>query len=676
MAERTQQRRSSDRAYRQTDALLQALSRVEFQYTNGFDPERLFDELLASSLSLTGSGYGFIGEVVTGLNGAASLQVRALINLSMDEVEPVALLDALMMAQQPVVCDLLSDDDASTRRHEIKSAWLLPIHCRGVLVGVVGVADHQKGHNAELVAHLKPFLIMCGILIEALKNDQNLRQAGHVLRESDQRFRIMADTAPVMIWVAGLDKRCTYFNKVWLEFTGRPLEKELGNGWAEGVHSEDYERCLEIYATAFDARREFKMEYRLRRADGEYRWILDHGTPRYLPNGSFVGYIGSCVDITDRREAEEALREGRAFLRQVIDIDPNFIFAKDHDGRFILANQAVADAYGTTVENLIGKTDADFNRDAEEVEFFRRKDLEAMKTLREQFIPEERITDANGKVRWLQTIKRPIIGKDGTAHLLLGSATDITARKQAELDAARQRNELAHLSRVAMLGELSGSLAHELNQPLAAILSNAQAAQRFLAREDADLDEVREILKDIVAEDKRAGEVIHRLRLLLKKGEVQRQPLDVNELAYEVLLLIRSDLVNYGVTVSTGFEPELPTVQGDRVQIQQVLLNLIMNACSAMADDEPADRRLVLRTERAEGGVHIAVSDNGRGIPQQNLDRIFEPFFTTRAEGMGLGLTVCRTIVTAHGGTLRALNNPDRGASMHVILPADPGDAA
>jgi two-component system sensor kinase FixL len=676
MVQRMYQRRSSDRAYRQTDALLQALSRVEVQYTSGSDPEKLFDELLGSLLTLTGSGYGFIGEVNTGPNGAPALQPRAMTGLAARELDLAMLLDSILAARQAIVRELLPADDGSTRSHGVKSLWLLPIYCRGVIVGVAGVADHQKSHNAELVAHLRPFLIMCGILIEGLRNDRERRQVSESLRESDERFRIMADTAPVLIWMAGQDKGCTYFNKGWLEFTGRPLEQELGDGWAESVHPEDLNRCLELYTTAFDARQDFRMEYRLRRHDGDYRWFLDHGVPRLSSDGRFLGYIGCCIDITDRKQAEEALREGRAFLRQVIDIDPNFIFAKDREGRFVLANQAVADAYGTTVENLIGKTDADFNRDTEEVEFFRRKDLETMNTLREQFIPEERVTDANGNVRWLQTIKRPIIGKDGTANQLLGSATDITERKQAELDAARQRNELAHLSRVAMLGELSGSLAHELNQPLAAILSNAQAALRFLAREDIDLDEVRDILKDIVDQDKRAGEVIHRLRLLLKKGEVQRQPLAVNELVYEVLTLIRSDLVNYGVTLTTEFAPGLPLVLGDRVQLQQVLLNLIMNACSAMTDGDQADRRLTLRTKRAEGGVHIAVSDNGRGIPHKDLERIFEPFFTTRPEGMGLGLTVCRTIINAHGGTLLAENNPDRGATLHVILSVDSVDVA
>jgi PAS domain S-box-containing protein len=228
------------------------------------------------------------------------------------------------------------------------------------------------------------------------------------------------------------------------------------------------------------------------------------------------------VNISERKRNENILWRERAFLRKVIDIVPNLIFAKDRQGRFTLVNQAVADLYGAPPSTLIGKTDADFNKNAEEVENFRRVDLEIMNTRQEQFISEEKITDAAGKVHWLQTVKRPILDDEGVANQVLGSSTDITARKETELELGRRRNELAHLSRVTMLSELSGSLAHELNQPLAAILSNAQAAARFLAEEKPNLDEVREILQDIVSDDKRAGEVIQGLRLLLKKGERQR----------------------------------------------------------------------------------------------------------------------------------------------------------
>jgi C4-dicarboxylate-specific signal transduction histidine kinase len=257
---------------------------------------------------------------------------------------------------------------------------------------------------------------------------------------------------------------------------------------------------------------------------------------------------------------------------------------------------------------------------------------------------------------------------------VLASIVDIAPRKHAELEMARQRGELAHLSRVAMLGELSGSMAHELNQPLTAILSNAQAAQRYLARETPDLAELNAILTDIVTQDERAGEVIRRLHLLLKKGEFQKRSLDANEVVFEVLKLLRSDLTNHGVTVETQLAPGLPPLCGDRVQLQQVLLNLVLNASDAMAENAAPDRRITVRTLReGEGGLRIEVSDLGRGLPPGEADMAFEPFFTTKPHGLGLGLSVCRTIINAHGGSLGVANNPGRGATFHCILPS-PGE--
>jgi C4-dicarboxylate-specific signal transduction histidine kinase len=226
------------------------------------------------------------------------------------------------------------------------------------------------------------------------------------------------------------------------------------------------------------------------------------------------------------------------------------------------------------------------------------------------------------------------------------------------------------LSRVTTLGTLSGALAHELNQPLTAILSNAQAALRLLASDSANLEEVRDTLKDIVEDNRRASEVIHRLHLLLGKRETQHDPLDLNELVHDTLRLARTNLLSNGVTVRKELSPKLSAIHGDRVQLQQVLLNLVMNACSAMEDRAPKVRALTMRTARWHGsGAHVSVDDRGGGIPPENLERIFEPFFTTRQQGMGLGLTICRAIVVAHGGKLWAENNRDGGASFHFTLP-------
>ena len=425
-----------------------------------------------------------------------------------------------------------------------------------LIVAFLSISGTVKGHGpfatgtpAENVPALQLFLATISIPLMLLAA---LIKEGHTttnaLRESEARFRSMADSAPMMIWMTDTGKRGEYFNKGWLDFSGRSMAQELGNGWAEGIHPEDLDHCLTTCNTAFDARESFNMEFRLRRRDGEYRWIADYGIPRYAPDGAFAGYIGSCMDISD------------------------------------------------------GKRD--------------------------------------------------------------------------ELQLQEQRAELTHLSRVAVLGELTGALAHELNQPLTAILSNAQAAQRFLAQAPTSLSEVHEILKDIVDEDKRAGEVIRRLRALLKKGETQLQPLDLNDVVNEVLDLARADCISRGVALQRELAPSLPVVCGDRVQLQQVLLNLIVNACDAMNGCEPGNRRLTIATALNEDGmVQVSVSDCGHGIPPNQLDRLFEPFYTTKAQGLGLGLTICRSIVAAHGGRLWAMNNPTGGAKLCVSLPAQRGDA-
>ena len=287
-----------------------------------------------------------------------------------------------------------------------------------------------------------------------------------------------------------------------------------------------------------------------------------------------------------------------------------------------------------------------------------------------EYETEYRLVFPDGQLRWIAARGHVEFNGDGQPVQMRGAAVDITKRKQAEEQAARHRKEVAHLSRVTMLGELSGSIAHELNLPLGAILSNAQAAQRILAN-GADIAEVREILNEIVSEDKRAGEVIHRLRQWLKNGEVQQHSLHINEVVEDVLRLMRSDLINQKVTVDTDLAGNLPVITGDAVQLQQVLLNLLVNACEAMSNCAIRERRLVIRTatENASSAVIVSVTDRGGSIPREKMEQIFEPFVTTKEKGMGLGLSVCRTIIAAHRGKLWATNNADRGATLYFSLP-------
>ena len=268
---------------------------------------------------------------------------------------------------------------------------------------------------------------------------------------------------------------------------------------------------------------------------------------------------------------------------------------------------------------------------------------------------------------WYELVVEPLRRPQGGAVVTL---TDFTTRKRAEVEAQMHRAEAAHASRAATLGELAAGLAHELNQPLAAILTNVQASRRLLTTQPSRVKLLGEILDDIAADDVRAAEVIRRMRALLQKGPVDVQPLDLNELAGDVLRLVASDAILRRVRLHQHLEPDLPGISGDRVQLQQVILNLVVNGLEAMSETNSASRHLVIRTAQPEDTwVEITVRDHGPGIPAEVLSRIYEPFFSTKRDGLGMGLSICRSIAEAHGGRLQASNHPDGGATLAFGLP-------
>jgi PAS domain S-box-containing protein len=288
--------------------------------------------------------------------------------------------------------------------------------------------------------------------------------------------------------------------------------------------------------------------------------------------------------------------------------------------------------------------------------------------------PEHFLICPDGSERWIRAIGRTRFDPSGQPARITGVIIDVTAYKLAERETSLWRQELMHLTRVATLGELSWAMAHELNQPLTAILSNADAARFMVAAKEFDIAEVRHILSDIVADATRGGEIIRHLRALFAKTEALIQPLFLNEIVTEVLRLVHSDLVVRRIIVTSLLAPQLPMVRGDRVQLQQVLLNLIFNACEAMTDNEPGERVLTLTTAPdGRDAAKISVADRGSGISADVSDKLFKPFVSTKSRGLGLGLSICRSIVEAHGGRLWAFNGPERGATFCIALPADDG---
>ncbi|MEJ8847267.1 sensor histidine kinase [Variovorax rhizosphaerae] len=279
---------------------------------------------------------------------------------------------------------------------------------------------------------------------------------------------------------------------------------------------------------------------------------------------------------------------------------------------------------------------------------------------------EYRVLEPSGGVRWIAARGRAEAGSD---HRMTGVALDITARKEAELQAEKDRAALTHMTRVSMMGQMSASIAHQLNQPLAAILGNAEAARKILRHDQPDLAEVREICEDIISEDRRAAEIIRRLGALFKHGEMHFTALSLNELVTETLDLVRTELNRRHIHAATELAPWLPLVEGGRVQLQQVLLNLILNAADAMNEVDTCRRRLSIRTECDDTHVRVHVVDRGTGIDVQDIRRVFEPFWSTKAGGTGMGLAICKSIITAHRGTLTAGNNPEGGATFVVTWP-------
>jgi len=342
------------------------------------------------------------------------------------------------------------------------------------------------------------------------------KQIEESLLESEARFRTLANAAPVMIWMSGTDKLCIFFNSGWLNFTGRTLEQEMGDGWTQGIHPDDAARCLRIYTTAFDARQPFTMEYRLRRHDGEYAWIIDSGTSRLAGDGTFLGFIGSAMDITAQKQAETR-------FRLVVEASPSAMIMTDTTGLITLVNEKATAVFGYSRDELLGlPIDSLLPERCHSAHPRHRHNYALAPSVRAMGAGRDlRGRRKDGSEVPLEIGLTPIDTPQG--RTVLAAIVDITARRNAEAEMAQQRNDLTHLTRVALLGELSGSLAHELNQPLTAILSNAQAGLRFLALDPTNIDEVRNILSDIAEDDKRAGEVIRRLRTLFKKGEGARR---------------------------------------------------------------------------------------------------------------------------------------------------------
>jgi PAS domain S-box-containing protein len=500
-------------------------------------------------------------------------------------------------------------------------------------------------------------------IIRAAELSTVIQKSAAELRESERRMDLAASAAQLGLWDWDVVRDDIWFSAPARSLFGiSPAEAFRLDRFLQTLHPDDSDRVRQLVMDSLAGNGEYVAEFRVMMPDGSVRWIASRGRVDHDIKGVPIRMLGVSLDITQRHLAEER-------SQAMIEAAPNSLLVVNRGGELMTVNAQTEQVFGYARQELIGRS-VDLLIPAQP--HFNLSKMRHDDPLR----PTMHSTSEDPELYGLRRdgTKIPIevglssvqVGRD---RLLMASVVDISERKRIELELARQRNELAHLSRVTMLGELSGSLAHELNQPLASILSNAQAAQRFMAQDEPDLAELRDILEDIVAEDRRAGEIIYRLRALLRKEAVEYKPLDVNELISDSLRLIRSDLINQGVVCSAEYLSVPAMVKGDRIQLQQVLINLIVNACDAMSDIPRPDRRLVFRARAGDKVCLVDIIDRGVGVPADRLESIFDAFYTSKAKGMGLGLAVCRTIMDAHAGRLWASNNTDRGITMHLELP-------
>jgi two-component system sensor kinase FixL len=507
-------------------------------------------------------------------------------------------------------------------------------------------------------------------LLRAARLAQMLDTAETHLRQNQRDIHIVEEAGGLAMW-----KWYPGASEVEISERGRTLTGlRPGAAFvlAEQVERLDWRQRLvaqsavaELIACKTDT---LALELKYTHEDGTSRWISVHGQGEYSAEGALECIHGAAFDVTASRGIGEQ-------FEVVVATSPNAILLVGEDGKILMANEAAVSLTGYALDELVGSPMDRLvplhyrpRHAADRSEYMVAGGRRKMSPRRDVLLARKDGSEIQVEVALNMTT---VNGK----RWVVASVTDLSERFAMNREIGDQRKMLAHLSRVALLSELSGSLAHEISQPLTTILSNAQASARFLDRDTPDLKEVRDGLGEIIDSTKRAGEVIRRLRSMLRKEMAEFAVVDVLDVVNGVHHLLRSDLIGRGVAFSVDVADAVPQVRADPVQLQQVLMNLLLNACDAMAD-QPRPHSIRVTLAPAEQGVLVNVSDSGPGIPDDDLERVFQTFHSTKDHGLGFGLALCRSLVSAHGGRIWASNNPDGGATFHVYLPAADSHAA
>ena len=519
------------------------------------------------------------------------------------------------------------------------------------------------------------FLKKRPVLLVACEDITEQKRAEEAARRSEEELRDLIENVPAMVFIALPGPSNAFVSRGWREYTGLSAEETEGLGWQGVVHPEDLERHMQRWRVCSASGEPYEDETRFRRAaDGEYRWFLVRAAPLRDETGHILKWYGVLTDIEERKRAEEGLQRSEAYLAEAQRLSHTGSFAYNPATRKSpYWSEELFQIFG--LEPRCGVPDYEAGRRLVHPDDLDRVSKECLKAFSEkvEFSQEYRVLLHDGAVKQLHVIWHPVLDEDGELVEYVGTAADVTERKRAEEEREKLRQleaELARMNRQIMLGELASSLAHEINQPIAATITSAHACLRWLTRDPPDLERARAATTRIEKDGIRAAEIIQRLREFCKTGAPpQPELVDINEVVGEMLVLLRDEASGHSISLRTELTPQLPQIVADRVQLQQVLMNLMLNGIEAMRDGAG---ELTIRSQRTDNGyLLISVSDTGVGLPGEKIDLIFNAFYTTKPQGTGMGLAISRSIIEAHGGRLWATANGERGATFHFTVPAE-----
>jgi PAS domain S-box-containing protein len=502
--------------------------------------------------------------------------------------------------------------------------------------------------------------------------ERELQRQNERLQRSERELREVIETIPSMAWSAAPDGAAEFFNRRWLEYAGLTADQARGWGWTVAVHPDDLNPLVEYWRTIMASGQSGEVEARLRRFDGIYRWFLFRATASLDHNERVIKWYGTNTDIEERKRAEQALRRSEAYLAEAQRLTYTGSCAIDGTSHEILYwSEEMFRLFGFDPQEGLPTWDQWVQRiHPEDRDKFR---MAGDRTFLEKVHcdVEFRIVKLDGTVKHIHGIGHPVLSPRGELVQVVGTMVDVTERQYA--DEARERlrqleADLAHINRVSTIGELTASLAHEIKQPIGAAVTNAEVCVRLLHRVQPDIGEARVAALEMAKDARRAADIIDRVRSLYQKGSSQQETIEVNEVIGEMVVMLQNEAERHSVRIRTDLAGELPKVMADRVQLQQVLMNLMLNGIEAMVD---TSGELSIKSKLADDGqLLISVRDTGVGLPAENADHVFNPFFTTKSQGTGLGLAITRSIVESHGGRIWANGNSGRGATFFFTLPS------